>query len=250
MMSDGTRPADVGIVGDGRMGRALARALSSAGVPVHGPWGRGANADELPVGAVVLLSVPDGEVANAARCVRAGLMIGHCAGALTLEPLGDREGFSMHPLLTVTAKTTDFSGAWCAVTGSSVQASETAAGLARRMGMHVVQVADGDRALYHAAASLAANHLVSVLDAAEHAMQLAGVPRDALAPLAHAAVGNWAARGGEAALTGPVMRRDEETVERQREAVRTRVPELLSLWDALTTRTRALAERARRRMER
>ena len=59
-----------------------------------------------------------------------------------------------------------------------------------------------------------------------------------------AAVENWAARGAEDALTGPIARGDEETVARQRAAVAERTPELVPLFDALADATRALAGRS------
>jgi predicted short-subunit dehydrogenase-like oxidoreductase (DUF2520 family) len=49
--------------------------------------------------------------------------------------------------------------------------------------------------------------------------------------------------GPEAALTGPIVRGDEATVARHREAVAQRTPALLELWDALADATRALAGR-------
>jgi predicted short-subunit dehydrogenase-like oxidoreductase (DUF2520 family) len=52
-------------------------------------------------------------------------------------------------------------------------------------------------------------------------------------------VNNWAA-AGSGSLTGPIARGDEATVERQREAVAQRTPELLALFDALTEATRTL----------
>jgi predicted short-subunit dehydrogenase-like oxidoreductase (DUF2520 family) len=58
-------------------------------------------------------------------------------------------------------------------------------------------------------------------------------------PLVRATVDNWADTGRRA-LTGPIARGDEETVERQRAAVVSAAPELLPLWDALTARTRSL----------
>jgi predicted short-subunit dehydrogenase-like oxidoreductase (DUF2520 family) len=62
-----------------------------------------------------------------------------------------------------------------------------------------------------------------------------------LGPLVRAAVEDWAALGAERALTGPIARGDEETVERQRAAVAERTPDLLPLFDVLVDATRAVA---------
>jgi predicted short-subunit dehydrogenase-like oxidoreductase (DUF2520 family) len=75
---------------------------------------------------------------------------------------------------------------------------------------------------------------------AERLADRVGLDRSALVPLVRATVDNWAG-GGTRALTGPIVRGDEETVERQRAAVVAAAPELVPLWDALTDATRALA---------
>ena len=62
-----------------------------------------------------------------------------------------------------------------------------------------------------------------------------------LAPLVRGTVENWAAHGPRAALTGPIARGDELTVQRQRAAVAADAPQLLPLFDALCASTRALA---------
>jgi predicted short-subunit dehydrogenase-like oxidoreductase (DUF2520 family) len=56
-----------------------------------------------------------------------------------------------------------------------------------------------------------------------------------------ASVENWAALGGERALTGPIARGDDATVARHREAIAERAPDLAELFDALADATRALA---------
>ena len=202
------------IVGAGRLGHALAAALRDAGLEVEGPLGRGAQ----PEAPVVLLTVPDGEIRAAAEATAAQL-IGHCSGATTLEVFGDREGFSLHPLMTVPEHGATFAGAGCAVAGTSDRALEVARGLASALQMTAVEVPDEDRAAYHAAASIAANFLVTLEGAAERLAATAGVPRELLVPLARAALENWAANGAELALTGPVARGDEATIARQREAI-------------------------------
>jgi predicted short-subunit dehydrogenase-like oxidoreductase (DUF2520 family) len=69
------------------------------------------------------------------------------------------------------------------------------------------------------------------------------VDRELLAPLVRAAVENWAALGAERALTGPIARGDEATVERHRDALEQRAPDLLGLYDALADATRAIGAR-------
>jgi predicted short-subunit dehydrogenase-like oxidoreductase (DUF2520 family) len=222
------------VVGAGRMGSALAAALRDAGLNVTGPLARG---ERCPQGAdCVLLCVPDAEIGNAARDLPRGPLVGHVSGATTLEPLAAHESFSLHPLMTVPAA---FEGAAAAVAGSSDRALETARALAEALGMRPFEIADQDRAAYHAAAAMASNYLVALEDAAERLLATTGASRDMLVPLVRATVENWA-RDGAQALTGPIARGDEETVGRQRAAVEERTPELLALFDALADSTRQL----------
>ena len=221
------------------MGRALAAVLPGAGIPVHGPLGRG---ERCEADGVVLLCVPDREIAAAAAAVAPGRLVGHCSGAATLEPLRPHEAFSLHPLMTVAAgRPAKFAGAGCAIAGSTERALDAARAIAAALRMHAVVVGDADRALYHAAASMASNYLVTLESAAAQLAARAGVPREMLVPLVRAAVETWAAAGA-GALTGPIARGDRETVARQRAAVAERAPELLALWDAFVERTAALVQ--------
>jgi predicted short-subunit dehydrogenase-like oxidoreductase (DUF2520 family) len=231
----------IAVIGAGRLGTALAGALRAAGLRVEGPLGRGAD----PRADVVLLCVPDAEIAAAATRVTPGPLVGHCSGANGLEPLAGHEAFALHPLMTIPPGSPPeaFAGAGAAIDGSTPDALEAAGALARTLGMRPLRVAPEDRAAYHAAASIAANFLVTLEGAAERLAATAGVDREALAPLVRAAVETWVALGAERALTGPIARGDEETVARQRAAVEERTPELLGMWDAMVGATRELATR-------
>jgi predicted short-subunit dehydrogenase-like oxidoreductase (DUF2520 family) len=230
----------IAIVGAGRLGTALAAALRAAGHAVLGPLGRGADGRGATA---VLLCVPDGEIAAAAAAVAPGPLVGHCSGATGLEPLAPHEAFSLHPLMTVPAGAAPgvLAGAGCAFDGATPRALAAAEALAASLGMHATRVPAEDRAAYHAAASMASNFLVTLEGAAERLAATAGVDRALLAPLVRAAVENWAARGAEDALTGPIARGEANTVARQRDAVAERTPELLPLFDAMVDATRAVA---------
>jgi predicted short-subunit dehydrogenase-like oxidoreductase (DUF2520 family) len=226
------------VIGPGRLGRAIAPALASAGVATIGPLGR----DETHVwsaGDVALLCVRDEQIASAAAAIPPHVVVGHTAGALTLAILGDRDAFSLHPLLSVTADSTSFAGAACAISGRSDEAVSLARELATRLQMDAILVQDEDRALYHAAASLASNYLVTLEAAAGRLAASVGVDRRHVGRLAASALENWI-RLGEAALTGPIVRGDEATVARQRAAVVRAEPQLERLWDAMSDATRAL----------
>ena len=232
----------VGILGRGRVGRALAAALHDAGFEVEGPAARG----EVPAADAILLCVPDAEIPAAAAAVAGGArFVGHTSGATPLAALATAggEAFGLHPLQTVPEGGADLRGAGCAVAGSTPAALAVAHDLAARLGMQPFEVRDDQRAAYHAAASIASNYLVTLEWAAQTLAGRAGIDAP-LWPLVRATVDNLAAVGPQRALTGPIARGDEQTVTAQRTAVAAAAPDLLPLFDVLAERTRALAAEA------
>ena len=224
------------------MGTALSHALREAGLSVSGPLGRGADGAYADV---VLLCVPDRAIAEAAAIVKPGRLVGHCSGATSLAALQGHEAFSLHPLTTIAVDAeVSFIGVPAAVAGMTEHALQVATSIAERLGMLPFDVPDDRRDLYHAAASMASNYLVTLEAAAEQLFTIAvpGADRTLLAPLVWAATDNWA-RLGPHALTGPIARGDVETVARQRAAVGTHAAALLPLWDALAMATTTLAAR-------
>lgn len=240
-MTSGPQVSSLGrcaVVGNGRVGRALVASLPW----LAGPFGRGFDGVNFDV---VMLAVSDAEIARAAAMITPGPVVGHCAGALGLDVLTPHEAFALHPLMTIVSDYAEFAGAGAAVAGSTPRALEVGHVLAHALQMRPFEIADRDRAAYHAAASIASNLLITLEDAAEVMMRTAGAEREILVPLIRATVDNWASLGAPAALTGPIVRGDESTVTRQRAAVLERAPELISLFDALCDRTRVIAARRR-----
>ena len=224
------------IVGAGRMGSALAEALTKAGVTVVGPVRR----NEPVRGDLILFVVPDREIAVAAASAPTGAVVGHTAGAMTLDVLAPREAFSFHPLMTASEGRTVFAGASAAVAGSTHRALEIARAIATRLAMEPLTIPDSNRAAYHAAASIAANFLVTLESMAARVGAAGGLERRHLLPLARAALENWGARG-PAALTGPIVRGDSDVVKQHRAAVLAAAPDLIPAWDAMAALTAAIA---------
>ena len=231
--------ASVGVVGRGRVGHALARALRDAGYEVGDPAGRG----EVPAGDAIVLCVPDAEIAAAAAAVAgAAPYVGHTSGATRLTALraAGEHVFGLHPLQTITREGAQLRGAGAAIAGSSPDALALARTLAERLGATPFEVRDDQRGAYHAAASIASNYLVTLEWAAEELAARAGIDAP-FGPLVRTTAENVLALGPRAALTGPIARGDEATVAAQRDAVSAAAPDLLPLFDALADRTRALA---------
>lgn len=244
--------ATIAVVGQGRVGNALAAALSAAGARVNGPLGRG----PVPEADVILLCVPDISIRDAAAAAAGSApFIGHTSGATPLAALdpaveAGADAFGLHPLQTFPGTDEDaerLADSRCAVAGSTPAALALAESLAAMLGMTPFPIDDDSRSAYHAAASIASNFLVTLQAAAETVAAGAGIEpataRAALVPLVRATVENWAELGPEAALTGPVSRGDELTVAAQRAAVERVAPELVPFFDTLVHETLALAQR-------
>jgi predicted short-subunit dehydrogenase-like oxidoreductase (DUF2520 family) len=214
----------VHVIGSGRVGSAVSARLGERAVALS---------DDDPD--VVLLCVPDAAIADVARSQPVGRgWIGHVSGGTPLTALDPHERrFSLHPLQTFdrSGNAAQLDGAWAAVSGETAAAVGVARELAELLGLRPFEVADSDRALYHAGAVFASNYLVTLQRAA---VQL-GVPADALVPLMRRTIDN----GFE--LTGPIARGDWATVEAHRRAIAERRPELGHLYETLAGATALLA---------
>lgn len=207
---------------------------------MHGPTGRG---EPVPPADIALLCVPDAGIpAAAAAAADVVRFVGHTSGATSIDDVD----FGVHPLQTFTGDDDPavFRGIGCGVAGRTAEATAIAERLAELVGARPFAIDDDRRAAYHAAASIASNFLVTLEEVAVRVAGTAGIPpsqaRALLAPLVRRTVENWTTLGPDA-LTGPIARGDEKTVERQRAAIAD-LPDVLALFDAFSEQTRALTE--------
>jgi len=135
-------------------------------------------------------------------------------------------------------------GTYFAVTGDQ-RAVEWARQIVALIPGNYISLAPKQWALCHAAAVLASNYQVTLLDAALEALEHAGVAREeglaALAPLVRATLENVLRLGPRNALTGPVSRGDVETVRRNRKALGAVSPATQELYRAAGRRTISIA---------
>lgn len=238
------------VVGAGRVGGAMSSAAQASGLNVR-LAGRDCALEACRASEAALLCVPDEEIAAAAAVAAQAVpplrFVGHASGATGLDALAATGAagaatFSIHPLQTIPDSGSDFTGSPCAISGASPVAVDFARRLAERLGMRPFEVREEQRAAYHAAASMASNFLVALEESAAGLLAAAGIEdaRDLLAPLVLRTAANWAELG-DAALTGPIARGDEATVQRHLEALRESAPELVELYEALAERTREMA---------
>lgn len=179
-------------------------------------------------------------------------VVAHTSGATSVSVLAPCEmagaaALVFHPLQTFAEP---FTGAWrFAGAGVAITPGPAHADAAGVMGLKIAEIlglrpfflADDKRSLYHAAASVACNYLVTLEYLANDLFVRAGVPErvtlDLFLPLVRGTLDNLAVRGPVDALTGPLSRGDVATIAAHLQAVAADAPEALPVYRALGVAT-------------
>lgn len=209
------------VVGPGRAGLSFAAALEAAGWHCSGLIGRGEPVSQAAQhDDVVLLTVPDDVIATVAAAIEAGpAAVIHVSGVKGLDVLAPhRRRGSVHPLLSLPDPRT---GAQRLAEGGvfAVAGDPAATAVVRALGGQPVTIDDDQRALYHATAVVAANHLVALCAQVERLADRAGVPVDAYWDLMATTLENVRRSGPIPSLTGPAARGDTSTIALHLEAL-------------------------------
>lgn len=234
--------ARVRLIGPGRAGMSVAAALVSAGHDVVGFVGSDEDPSDAASGVdALIISVPDRRIAEVARKVRPTdtTVVLHLSGSQGLEVLAPhpRRG-SMHPLIPLPNPEVGAARLAAGVT-FAIAGDPVARELAASIGGRIVTVRDEDRAAYHAAACIAANHVVALMGQVERVAAEIGLDLEVFLGLARAALADVEALGPNAALTGPAARGDLATLARHRAAL---APEERAGYDACAALARRVAE--------
>lgn len=215
----------VRVLGGGRAGGSFAVALRAAGwdVDVVAHPGQEGSAEKVAAAAsdvdVVLVCVPDPAVAEVAAAVRPGpAVVAHVAGSLGLDVLAPHaRRASVHPVVALPSAELGarrLPGAAMVVAASDPSSLALARSVVAAVGGRAVEVSDDARVLHHAAAVVAANHLVALMGQLERIAELVGVPPETYLGLARGALDDVAQLGAARALTGPVARGDWDALRR------------------------------------
>ncbi|MGH9522089.1 MAG: Rossmann-like and DUF2520 domain-containing protein [Terriglobales bacterium] len=237
------------VVGPGRLGTALARALHDSGYPiaaiVHRPGSSAAQARALardlksravtalnPSGVVFLCAgdsqLPD-LVADITNADWRGVIALHTSGALTsdvLAPLRHRGAAvgSMHPMMSfVRGAQTPLWGVWFGIEGQP-KAVRAARSIVRNLGGEAMAVKKSAKPLYHAFGAFASPLLVATLTLGERVGRRAGLSereaRSAMKPIVEQTLRNYLQSGAEGAFSGPLVRGDVDTIRKHLAALR------------------------------
>jgi len=266
------------VIGCGAVGGSLCRAIAGSGghrvIGVHDVAADRASAaagalgvpalPDLSGGAaataeIVLVAVPGAAIrAVAASAARAAVprehqIWLHCDGlepASALDALaGSARGIgTLHPAHAFPPGESTSLGKGCGFAVSGDNAAVAAAeDLARDLCGFAVRVPDAARDAYHAAAVMASNCAVALLSAARGVLAAGGLdPAGAerlLVALASSAIGASGVLGLEAALSGPIRRKDAVAVKRHVAAL-AGSPDALEIYGVLGRATLEIARRS------
>jgi predicted short-subunit dehydrogenase-like oxidoreductase (DUF2520 family) len=109
-----------------------------------------------------------------------------------------------------------------------------------------IELKANDKVVYHAAAVIASNYLVTLVKLADDLWETFGIPREqatqALLPLLKGTLNNIENAGIPQALTGPIARGDIETVKKHLAALQKEAPDALSTYCELGLQTIPIAQ--------
>lgn len=260
------------IVGCGRMGTALAKTLVDRGYQIVGLSSlHRASAQRLAEicgvsettdrpqeitrrADVVFLTTPDGVIESVCKSISQSggfspaAVVLHCSGAHASTILSSARKCgafigSMHPLQSFASadiSRNPFQAVRVAIEGDS-KAVSTADQMARDLEALPLRIMTEGKPLYHAAAVVASNFLVTLMGVAFRLIQQAGIPQEeafsVLKPLVQGTLANIERVGVHQALTGPVVRGDVQTVQAHIQAISQTMPELLAFYACLIQHT-------------
>ena len=234
----------INIIGAGRLGQQLARALldtnsaqsltlcnrhinsARAAIKTLGAGHAVAALSALPFADITFITTPDDTIAGIAAqlAISPGHIVAHCSGVLStdvLMPLAESGALvaSIHPLRAFRAHHVQekaFQDCDCVIEGSpeAVLALTT---LFTQMGAHVIPITASKKATYHAAAVMASNYLVTLAGCAITLFHEAGLSEAQAQKMTEDLMQSSLTNIRDAthinqALTGPLARGDINTI--------------------------------------
>lgn len=250
---------NVSVIGAGRLGTVLARALNANGYQVKSLVARrlqsarkaaalvAKSLDDkpnayaankigfLPQADLFLISTPDDQIASVATQLGKLRLEGrptalHTSGALSSNVLSllKEQGWSvgsLHPLISVSGPEAPIEGAFWCVEGDA-RAVRLGKRIVRDLGGTSFSIRSEEKPLYHAAAVMTSGNVVALFDVALEMMVQSGVTRKTarkiLQPLLASTVRSLETKDPAQALTGTFSRGDVETVKRHLAALKNR----------------------------
>ena len=251
----------IGIIGAGRLGASLARALCEVDCSVAAICDRKKGSalrcaalckqyteayslNQLPRDlTLIFISVPDDSIESIAQKLAESYafspktIIAHTSGALDstiLSPLRSHTTFlaSIHPVQTFSGTDSDWKRLFRIHYGleGSFSAIARLKKIVKRLYSDVLVLSRNQKTLYHISCVYASNYLIASMSAATHLANIIGLNEEEsikiLQPLARATLENIMEKGISSAITGPIVRGDLGTIETHINQLRKSCPEL------------------------
>lgn len=261
---------NITIIGAGKLGTVLGRALVSAGYRIRAlSCGRIESARESRAiigegevyidnslaaekGEVIIMAVRDFQIKPIAEELAGsgiswmGKAVFHCSGLLSsgiLDSLKNEGAVaaSFHPIQSFLRKDQSplsFQNIYFGIEGDK-SAVGLARNLVRKIGARSVLIDSEYKALYHASCCMASNNFAALLDVAAELMEAAGIERDQagemLYPLVQGTLQNVKKIGIQASISGPVARGDAASIRMHMRALK-KVSGSVSIYKMLSRR--------------
>ncbi len=258
----------IGFIGAGTVGTALAMGLDARGYQVVAVYSRSRTSSEKLASGIsgcrvvessqalaeaaelVFITTPDDAIGEVASEIQwhSGQSVAHCSGADSTEVLeparasGAQVG-AFHPLQTFASVQQAIEN----IPGSTfaIEAEEPLLTYLKEMAETLdgqyIELEASDKVVYHAAAVIACNYLVTLVKLATDLWQTFDVPVEqasqALLPLLKGTIHNIETVGIPQCLTGPIARGDAGTIRKHIEALEKAAPNVLPTYLELGRQT-------------
>lgn len=262
----------IGFIGAGKVGTALAVQLNESGYDIAAVASRTENSAAklasnisncrvcenaqgvADIAELVFITTPDDSISQVAGEIhwRTDQGVVHCSGAGSLDILesarqeGARVG-AFHPLqsfASVDHAIKNLPGSTFALEGTKTILDELKE-IATALKGQYIELGAGDKVLYHAAAVIACNYMVTLIKIATDLWQGFGVAANdaiqALLPLLQGTVNNINNVGLPNCLTGPIARGDLGTIKLHLSSLKAKAPSLAAVYCELGLQTIPIA---------
>jgi len=263
---------NIGFIGAGMTGTALATRLWQRGYPIAAVNSRSLGSAKrlasfvrdctvcdgpqqvADLASVVFITTPDDIISDIAAGIRwrPGQVAVHCSGVHSIDILepASRSGAHaccLHPLQTfagIEEAINNISGSTFALEGDEAGLA-VAREMAQALEGNIILLKAGDKVTYHIAAVTLSNYLVALMKTSADLWQSFGIPQEeavkALLPLLKGTVRNIERVGIPGCLTGPIARGDVETVRKHVTALGKGQSEKMDIYRVMGMKTLEIA---------
>ena len=257
----------IGFIGAGKVGTSLGNYFSQKGLSVSGYYSKSSSSSQrsakltgssffkdldslLKASEIIFITTGDDAIDGVVNILRESSNLNknhilvHTSGALSSDIFGPMEKLgcgvcSLHPIMTFSEVTTpvkDLEVTKFTLEGNTNGKDEIQKILKTTNNQFFIINKDS-KILYHAAACVLSNYMVTLIDSGFEMLKKSGIDQDeisdAFLPLITATLSNVQKMGTVNALTGPIVRGDENTISKHMDAIESTMPETLNFYQTM-----------------